>query len=68
MVLSYTTPNVTINVVRLPNGNYLHTLVASAQDCTAGCTYSYYCQSATNTQVSNHASNPKTFKTKLCAQ
>ncbi len=68
MTLQNGTPGVRIYVSRLASGNFLHTLVADQMGCTPGCSYSYYCQSATDAVVSNHQASPKTFKTKICAQ
>ena len=60
-------PNVDLELVK-QGGVWVHTLTVSDVPCIPNCTYTWHCQTSTDFKTSTTAGNPKTFKTKVCAQ
>lgn len=60
-------PNVDLAVAK--QGSVVtYTLTVYGVPCIPNCTYTWYCQTSTDFRTSTTAANPKTFKTKVCAQ
>jgi hypothetical protein len=60
--------NASVAVTAKQGGGWHVSVVATGMECIPNCVYTWYCRSWTRFESSSTQPNPKTFKTKVCAQ